>query len=138
MTDQEETLINSGKICSYCNCKTELVSDKAIYGPNTNYGGMFYRCLTDQDHYVGTYADNTTSLGRLANKELRTWKIKGHNHFDPLWKEKKGHFRNRYEGYKWLSTRMRLDMKKTHFGMFTIEQCKRAVELCVNLKRTER
>lgn len=33
----------SGKRCPYCNCATELVSDKEIYGPNYTYGGKYYR-----------------------------------------------------------------------------------------------
>lgn len=58
----------------------------------------YYVCIKNNDHYVGTYSDNTTSLGRLADKELRNFKNQGHNIFDPLWKNK-SHFKNQKEAY---------------------------------------
>lgn len=120
--------IIKGRICPYCNCETILVSDKEIYGPNSNFGGMYYKCILNNDHYVGTYGDKKTSLGRLADKELRQWKMKGHNTFDPLWKTKK-YFKNQRVAYYWLSRKMELPIEYTHFGMFTIDQCKQAIDL---------
>lgn len=131
----ETDKILSGQVCPYCNCETTLVSDKAIYGPNSTYGGMYYRCVTNPEHYVGTYSDNKTSLGRLADKELRRWKMNGHKNFDILWREKPALFINQAEAYKWLSKQMNIDPKYTHFGMFTVEQCKQAVDFCINLSK---
>ncbi|MBU3714112.1 MAG: hypothetical protein FGM46_04110, partial [Ferruginibacter sp.] len=81
---------------------------------------------------VGTYSDNITSLGRLADHELRKLKNQGHNTFDPLWKNKT-HFKNQKEAYKWLSKKMNLQMNLTHFGMFTNEQCLIAIKYCNEL-----
>ena len=128
--------IISGKICWYCECPTELVSDKEIYGPDSTYGGKYYRCLKDADHYVGTYSDNETSLGRVANKQLRVWKRNGHNAFDPLWKSKERKFLSQKLAYQWLSEVMGLDISLTHFGMFTEEQCREAINHCKTLAKT--
>jgi hypothetical protein len=132
MEDLEKIL--AGQICPYCNCETILVSDKDIYGANSTYGGMYFRCINNPDHYVGTYKKDKRSLGRLADNELRTWKMKGHEAFDPLWKSDNKIFSNQNLAYKWLSNAMQLDLKYTHFGMFTIEQCQYAISLCNNLK----
>ena len=55
MNDFQEII--KDEICPYCNYKTELVSDKEIYGPDSEYGGMYYRCTKNKDHYVGTYKE---------------------------------------------------------------------------------
>ena len=86
---------------------------------------------------MGTYSDNITALGRLANKQLRQAKMRGHKAFDPLWKGKPKYFSSRPKAYKWLSKKMGIDIDKTHFGMFTEEQCGEATSLCRNLKKSK-
>ena len=122
--------INKGLVCPYCNCGTELVTDKDIYGPQSNYGGMFYRCLNNKDHYVGTHSDNKTSLGRLADKELRPWKSLGHS-LQRIALDQNIFCRTQ-QVYNWLSHRMELDRNLTHFGMFDIPKCKKAISLLID------
>lgn len=87
---------------------------------------MIYLCRSC-GAYVGVQAGTTIPKGRLANAELRKWKIAAHNAFDPLWKS--GQFR-RNTAYKLLATRMGLPVEKTHIGMFDVEQCKQVVRIC--------
>ena len=130
--------IFSAKICPYCNCETKLVTGEVIYPkmvntvPRPNYlDKKFYVCTKNPDHYVGTYNDNKTSLGRLADSELRKMKMNAHAAFDPLWKKgDKRIFPSRHKAYNWLSEKMNLPLEYTHFGMFTIEQCKEAIKYC--------
>ena len=129
-----ESHVLEGKVCWYCNSETELVTDKEIYGPNSTYGGMYYRCTINADHYVGTYSDEERSLGRVANRELRQWKRKGHEVFDPLWNTKNSVFKTQRQAYKWLSEAMELPLNRTHFGMFTKEDCEKAIELTGRLR----
>ncbi len=133
MTEFEKILI--GKICPYCKCETELVSGKIIFGQSSKYGGMYYRCKINPDHYVGTYKDGIKSLGSLADKELREWRSKGHSNFDPLWKEKPKFFRSKWNAYEWLSKVMGVERRYAHFGMFSIEQCEKSIFECIELKR---
>ncbi len=131
--------INLGIICPYCDCETKLVKGDIIY-PKVIDGDlrpkyldkMYYQCINNPDHYVGTYSDNVKSLGRLADAELRKWKHQGHVVFDPLWKGKIL-FSQQKTAYEWLSNKMQLPIQETHFGMFTIEQCKRAISFCQEL-----
>lgn len=134
MTDFE--LIIAGKICPYCNCATVLVPGDVIYPhkknelPRPKYLDKFYyQCAQNNDHYVGTYADNTTSLGRVADAALRQWKNEGHRIFDPMWKELHL-FVSQQSAYDWLSQQMAKPLSETHFGMFTIDECRQAIALC--------
>lgn len=124
-----------GEICPYCRCGTRLAPGDEVYPHRTRESPrpkfldrMYYICLENPDHYVGTYADNLTALGRLADRELRTWKSMGHSAFDPLWRDKT-RFQSQRQAYRWLSQAMNLPSEYTHFGMFTVEQCRQAVRL---------
>lgn len=137
--DEVELRILEGRFCPYCNCETKLVSGEKVYpqrikdDPRPSFlDKKYYVCNENSDHYVGTYADNKTSLGIVADKELRKLKNLGHKTFDPLWKEKT-HFKKQKQAYKWLSEKMNLPLKYTHFGMFTNEQCIEAIKCCINL-----
>lgn len=95
MTEEFKRIIK-GEVCPYCNCETNLASGEIIFPEKLNeiprpkyLDKMFYQCINDFNHYVGTYKDNLTSLGRLADTELRRLRNKGHNIFDPLWNEHK-------------------------------------------------
>jgi hypothetical protein len=136
---EEFMQIIKGQLCPYCNCNTQLVKGHDVYPdwkdklPRPKFLDKFYYvCSQNHDHYVGTYSDNVTALGRLANPELRKLKNEGHNSFDPLWKEGK-FFNSQKEAYKWLSEKMNIAPEFTHFGMFTIEQCQEAIEHCKKL-----
>lgn len=119
-----------GKICPYCKCETQLVDSIVIYG--VSYGNIYICgvCMA----YVGTHSDGVTSLGRLANKELRELKKEAHKYFDGLWKKKismgtpKG--KARHMAYKWLSEIMGTPPELTHIGMFDDQQCRRVINEC--------
>jgi hypothetical protein len=129
----DNLLIYEGKICPYCNSKTEYVDSSCIYGKSY---GMIYICKPC-DAYVGVHKGTDKALGRLANKDLRHWKKEAHAHFDPIWKkevekgiDKKG---ARNKAYKWLSEQMELHIDLTHIGMMDIKQCKQVVKFCNEL-----
>jgi len=139
---QDQKKIISGAICPYCHCETKLVEGDVIYPNLVNelprpkfLDKYYYQCTQNRDHYVGTYADNITSLGRLADVELRKHKNQGHQSFDPLWKEKI-HFQKQQAAYDWLFQKMNLPLELTHFGMFTKEQCQQVIGFCEELKRS--
>lgn len=115
--------ILTGKTCPYCGAPSVLTDSIEIYG--VSYG-MIYLCRPC-DAYCGTHkSDQTTALGRLANKELRFWKKQAHAAFDPLWKSG---LMQRNDAYTWLSQKMETERDLTHIGMFDVDQCKRVVEL---------
>lgn len=110
--------------CDYCGAKAEYVDSSEVY--DQSYG-MIYLCRPCQA-WVGVHKGTDRPLGRLADATLRRWKQNGHNVFDPLWKT--GPFRGRRKAaYAWLAQKMGLPVEKTHFGMFTVDQCKEAINI---------
>ena len=107
-------------------------AEKIHFTGNKFLDKKYYVCANNKDHYVGTYKDNVTALGRLADAELRSFKSQGHDSFDPLWKERKI-FKSRKKAYEWLSEEMSLPIEFTHFGMFSVAQCIKAIEKCKEL-----
>lgn len=109
--------------CPYCKGKADLVDSKVIY-KRVSYG-MAWLCKPC-DAYVGCHYGTNKPLGRLANKELRQWKMKAHHVFDPLWKTGK---LSRNRAYSVLAEKLEMDIRKCHIGMFDVEECKKVVEI---------
>jgi hypothetical protein len=122
--------------CPYCNAKAVLLrAADAGYPYGSRDYGPTWTCVPCAA-WVGCHANSTrhVPLGRLADAELRQWKTKVHDAFDPLWKVKMrrdgcNQFEARNAGYKWLAGEMGIDVKQCHVGYFDIEQCKRAIEI---------
>lgn len=113
--------------CDYCGRRAEYVDSKIIYGKSY---GMIYLCRCEPSGaYVGVHKGTDKPLGRLANGQLRYWKKRAHDAFDPLWKY--GKFkRRRNAAYAWLAEQMGLPVEKTHIGMFDVGQCKAVIQIC--------
>lgn len=96
------------------------------YPEDTPDKGMAYLCRPC-NAYVGVHSGTDRPKGSLANAELRGWRKATHARFDPLWQD--GPFKKRNAAYRWLSEQMELPIEQTHIGMFTVEQCKAALEI---------
>lgn len=112
--------------CPYCKDKARLMDSAAVYGGRSY--GMIWRCIPC-DAYVGVHKNSATHtpLGRLANKELRAWKIKAHAALDPFWR---GGLMSRSSVYKRLADEMGIPPGKAHVGWFDVPECRRVVEIC--------
>lgn len=115
-------------ICPYCGKRAEFVDSAVVYHGRSY--GMIYLCRPC-DAYVGCHGNGKgdSPKGRLANAELRRWKIAAHDAFDPLWKY--GPFRGRRNSaYAWLAEQMGLPKEKTHIGMFDVAECQQVIQIC--------
>lgn len=113
-------------ICPYCHRPAELTDSKEIYG--RSYGKKVWICR-ECLAWVGCQKGTNKPIGRLANAELRHWKMLAHDAFDPLWKY--GRFRgDRDAAYRWLARQMRKPLNSAHIGMFDVNDCKTVVDLC--------
>lgn len=120
----------SAKICPYCKSETRITTETEIYGKV--YKGRAMICCKNFpkcDSYVGTHDDGTT-LGRLANKELRMWRKRAHDQFDKLWQNRDY---NRDEVYENLSDELGIDLEYTHIGFFNIETCKKVIKWAMSI-----
>jgi hypothetical protein len=123
MGESERSLVHMKVICPYCEYDAEFVDTAEIY--NGRSYGMAYLCKPCWA-YVGVHKGTDKPLGRLANKELRAWKIKAHAAFDPLWKK---HGMRRGSAYKWLMNAMGIPKAECHIGMFDVDRCKQVIEV---------
>jgi hypothetical protein len=106
---------------NYCPIhKKRLVITKTRFGPRGD-------CPENGCTVVLWYNDETALP---ADEETRKARHNVHVVFDPLWQT--GKFK-RTKLYKMLSSYMRLKPKKTHIGMFTKEQCEKAIEFVNSL-----
>jgi hypothetical protein len=112
----------SNPICPYCNQESQFIDSSVIYGKSY---GMMYLC-SDCDSHVGCHDGTNKAKGTLANKELREFRKKAHECFDPLWKNKTY---SRSSAYKWLSEKLGIPVDKTHIAMFNKEQCNKVIAL---------
>jgi hypothetical protein len=113
--------------CPYCEKPVELVSGKQMYPHMQDLKEkLFYRC-EPCDAHVGCYPNTDKPLGRLANKELRKWKISAHAAFDPLWKFGR---LSRTEAYARLAKSLGIRKSEAHIGMFDVPTCQKVVEIC--------
>ena len=110
--------------CPYCDSDSVLADSAEVYG-GKSYGPI-YLCRPCKA-WVGCHKGTSNPLGRLANAELRKWKMAAHSAFDPLWKTRK---MRRRGAYKWLSDALGILEEKCHIGMFDVDLCKKTVEVC--------
>ena len=110
--------------CPYCGADAKLV-DSAIVYHGHSYGNIWL--CKPCDAYCGVHKNDNQNrpLGRLANKELREWKVKAHAAFDPLWKSKQ---MPRGKAYGLLQKLMNLGTEHAHIGLFDVDQCKTLIE----------
>lgn len=117
--------------CQYCNGFAKLVYGDFIYPHRPDLKNKaFYHCSNGHpSSYVGCHKGTIQPMGVLANAELRKAKSAAHKAFDGLWLNK---VMTRPKAYAWLAGQMRLPKSQTHIGMFSVEQCKKVVQLVEN------
>jgi len=121
----------SAPVCPYCLSLAVLVGGDAVYPHRPDlHRKRFYLCRPC-DAWVGCHPQTTVPLGRLANKELRGWKILAHAEFDKLWKEGR---MKRTAAYKLMQRLMGMTPDEAHIGLFSVDQCKQLIQKLSELK----
>lgn len=123
--------------CRYCDQVAQLLNHgQAGYPYRASYGPTWV-CVPCAA-WVGCHPGTTNALGGLANAELRSWKIKAHAAFDPLWQGKmrrdqcsKG--KARRAGYKWLAGQLGMPVDQTHIGYMSVDECKQVIAACASV-----
>lgn len=124
-------------ICPYCKMESILVSANVVYPHRPDLSGnLVWLCVADHA-WVGCHKGTPIPLGRLANAELRKWKQRAHEAFDPFWLRETYPRMARHEAYVWLASQLGLSINDTHIGMFDIETCARAITACARRKEIE-
>ena len=112
--------------CPYCGEDAEWVPNEVIYGRRYGKSYMMWFCRKD-DAYVGCHNNTTRPLGVMANKELRGWRIKAHEHVDQLWKTKRLKRPTLYRRLNdWFG-------KEVHIGVADIDMCRQIIAIPLDL-----
>lgn len=120
--------------CPICLVQATEITGKQIYPRRPDLFSLkFYQCLSHKDYYVGCHKKDGRPLGVLADKEHRILKMQCHGYFDPCWMvgfiSRDEQSVRRKACYAKLAESMNLTIDETHFGMFTKDQCKQALEI---------
>jgi zinc-finger-containing domain len=121
-------------LCDYCRRPAEITrAGEANYPYQQDYGPVWICILCYA--WVGCHRSTLNPLGRLANAELRRWKVRAHDAFDPLWRSvmmREGQSKHiaRNAAYTWLAHQMGISREETHIGFFDEQQCKIVVAIC--------
>ena len=118
-------------VCPYCLKTSELVGGDVIYPRRPDLSQKRFFLCKPCDAYVGCHPGTVVALGRLANKELRTWKIKAHEAFDPLWQTGK---MSRSNAYELMCRMINITRNEAHIGLFNVDQCKLLIKKISELK----
>lgn len=128
-----------GVVCPYCGQPARMVKGTEIYPHRKDLEDLnFWRC-EPCDAHVGCHLPNRKMAftgiepkGRLANPELRKWRMRAHECFDPLWKSGPNHQAtlDRSQAYSWLAQKLKMKERDCHIGWLDVDLCKKVVEVC--------
>lgn len=120
--------------CNCCNgTSVSLVENSEIYN-GRSYGAWPYAYLCrDCRAYIGLHPDTDLPLGTLADKPLREARNRCKRPFEQIWRD--GHM-PRPEAYAWLALQLGLSAEHCHFGLFDIDRCEQARQVCEQFLHT--
>lgn len=114
--------------CDYCSEPAELKTGNKVYPHRPELESKLFWVCEPCRARVGCHPGTTKPLGRLANSQLRYWKQQAHRAFDPIWRDGG---KKRSQAYRWLAREMKLGRELCHIGMFSVDQCKQVVDVCL-------
>lgn len=133
------------KTCNICWWDVELLTAEQLYWEKYSHLKSYhYRC-TKCSATVGCHWKTKNPFWILADKKTKFARHKCHELLDPLWKCEKdwdfkswSRWRKRRYFYKMISRHLNIPIEDTHFGMFTIEQCREAYLFILKYKAKPR
>lgn len=114
--------------CPYCRAAAPRVTGADIYPHRPDLASKSFFACMPCEAWVGCHP-NGKPLGRLANAELRRAKQSVHLVFDPLWRSGA---MSRSSAYAWLATALGIGKDECHIGMFDVERCRMAAQICAD------
>ena len=73
------------------------------------------------------HAQTLRALAASLSEDIAVARMEAHAAFDPLWQHGS---MTRSAAYRWLSRQMSIPKGDCHMGRFTVDQCRRVVDLC--------
>jgi len=120
-------------ICPYCKNPADFRYDSKMIYHGKDYGPIYicFHC----DAYIGCKKGTYIPFGRLANAELRLWRKKFSEVFDPKWTSPRMSLLKEYgstvkaKAYFRLSRILKIPYQQCHLGNFNVQIIKKAIDL---------
>ena len=116
--------------CPYCHANASLRPASTVYGCGRRSQGKYiYLCdrWPASDAYVSAHSRTHRPMGTLANGDLRHKRILAHRALEHL--QKIRHM-EKWEVYIWLQSKLGLNDRQAHIGMFSDGMCDEVIRLC--------
>jgi len=121
-------------LCPYCGGAAALTIGRDMPFAGSAKGGRdgqwFWYCKPCYS-WVGCHPQSQRPLGTLANQSTRVARATVHKLFDPIWKSQvdRGLRGARDKAYRWFAHEMGLTKDQCHIGMFSYDQCIKAIHI---------
>jgi hypothetical protein len=116
--------------CRYCSGQVSIVNHVDIYGGRT-FGEWPWMYVCDVcGARVGMHPFTNIPTGTLADEALREARKVCKPSFERLWQE--GGWQ-RDVAYAWLADKLGMTTSECHWGLFEIDTCRRARDLCAGM-----
>lgn len=112
--------------CDCCGGKVRIAHHREIYG-GRSFGEWPWVYLCDCGARVGMHPGTNLPLGTMADAATRAARKNAKPSFDSIWRNNR---LSRSQAYAWLALQLSLPLSRCHFGMFTIQQCEKARNIC--------
>lgn len=114
--------------CPCCRgSRVELVKNSVIYNGKCHGDWPYAYLCRDCYAYVGLHPQTDLPLGTLADKRTRDARNVCKKPFERIWR---GELLGRKAAYAWLAGELGIPVSDCHFGLFDVDRCYRAKELC--------
>lgn len=117
--------------CPYCGDLAKPATGKEIYPSSKRLWDKKFFLCRPCDAYVGCHGGKSKKAGRLkplgtlANRNLRTLRVRAHRIFDRMWMTEG---LDRSAAYTWLAMRLGIKKKECHIGHFNEEMCLKVIQ----------
>jgi len=123
---------HNGGNCHYCGEEVGKYTEEQWYG--RDYRGRIVWGCRECNASVGSH-DDGFPLGYVGDSNLRYWRKRAHQAFDPLWLRKAkvegwNCRKARTAAYTWIGNELQTHPDETHIAMFDVEQCQKLIEIC--------
>lgn len=115
--------------CRYCGGVVEIRHHDVIYGRAYGEWPWMYVCVSCGAR-VGMHPFTNIPTGTIADEVTREARKNCKPSFERLWK--KGGM-TRSDAYAWLADKLGLTTAQCHWGLFDVQTCKRARDLCAGM-----
>jgi hypothetical protein len=116
-------------VCRYDGAPVEILHHVEVYGRVYGEWPWMYVC-TECEARCGMHPFTAIPLGTIADDELRKVRTSCKPVFERLWKSGR---MDRSKAYAWLAKQLGIDVEACHWGLFEVDTCLRARDLCREL-----